>query len=113
MVSNKERIENFKARLGGLQDSMSHLEMGMANKLLLIEENLQRLTDTVISSCEGSPNHSLRRSRPSRPNKEERSKQPETDRQGFYSKLAKLDFPMYTDDDLMEWFNRIKQFFEF
>lgn len=40
MASNKERIENLEAGLGGLQDSASRLEMGMADKLQLIEENL-------------------------------------------------------------------------
>lgn len=50
MVSNKERIENLKIGLRSLQDTVSRLEVGMVDKLLLIEENLQCLTDTIMSS---------------------------------------------------------------
>lgn len=44
MESNKEWIENLEASMGGLQDSVSQLKVGMVNKLRLIEENLQRLS---------------------------------------------------------------------
>lgn len=47
MTSNKERIENLVASLGGLQDSFSRMELVMADKLRIIKENLKRLTDTV------------------------------------------------------------------
>ena len=33
MATHKERIENFEARLGGLQDSMSQMELGLNDKL--------------------------------------------------------------------------------
>lgn len=59
MASNKTWIEKLEVGLGGLQDSMSRLEVGIANKLRLIEENLLRLSDTIMSSREGSISHSL------------------------------------------------------
>ena len=33
MATNKERIENLEARLRGLQDSMSQMELGLNDKL--------------------------------------------------------------------------------
>jgi hypothetical protein len=34
-------------------------------------------------------------------------------RQMFSSKLAKLEFPIYSGNDPTEWFNRVDQFFEY
>lgn len=113
MTSNKEQIEQLEVGLGGLQDSMSRFEIGMTDKMRLIEEDLQRLTDTMLSNCEGSASHTLSRLGANRPYREEENERPETGPQGFYSRFAKLYFPTYAGDDPIEWFNRVYQFFEF
>lgn len=59
MTSNKEQVENLEVGLGSLQDSVSRLEIGMADKLRLIEENLQRLSNAIASNWEGSSSNHI------------------------------------------------------
>ncbi|KAH9717760.1 hypothetical protein KPL71_021954 [Citrus sinensis] len=40
MANNKERIENLEARLGGLQDGMQQMEIGINQKLHQLEETI-------------------------------------------------------------------------
>lgn len=107
MTSNKERIENLVASLGGLQDSFSRMELVMVDKLRIIKENLKRLTDTVTFNWEGSSSNASSRAGYSRPSREGAEKT-EGGRQPFCSKLAKLEFPSYVGDDPMEWFNCVE-----
>lgn len=80
MASNKERIESIEQGLGAFQDTVSQLEMGMADKLCLIEENLQRLTDTVLSSREGSFSNLMGQLGPPRTTKDDGPQQIDTTR---------------------------------
>ena len=43
MTTNKERIKALKARLGGVQDGMLRLELGVTDKLHHLEETINKL----------------------------------------------------------------------
>lgn len=113
MTSNKEHIENLEHGLSGLQDLASRLELGMADKLQFIEENLQCLSDTVMSSREASANNSMGWVEQARPVRDDEPECGETGSHNFYLKVAKLEFFTFASDDPMEWFNRVMQIFEF
>ncbi|KAK0588855.1 hypothetical protein LWI29_006264 [Acer saccharum] len=112
MASNKERIESLEAGLGGLREGMNQMELGVA-KLQQMEETINRLSEALFSNKEGSSNNSSSRDGYSRINKEDNREEPEGNRQIFSSKMAKLEFPKFSSDDPIEWFNRVDQFFEF
>ncbi|KAK6940972.1 Retrotransposon gag domain [Dillenia turbinata] len=57
MSTNKEIIENLEAGLGELQQGMSRLELGLANKLHHMEETLTRLSEALLSNKEGFNNN--------------------------------------------------------
>jgi chromosome segregation ATPase len=112
MATNKERIENLEAELGGLQDSVSRMELGLNDKLHHMEEVINKLSMALLSTKDSSSNTNSR-SGPSRHNREEFTESVEGGRQMFSSKLTKLEFPRYSSDDPTEWFNRVEQFFEY
>jgi len=112
MATNKERIENLKVALGGLQDSMSRMVLGLNDKLHHMEEVINKLSMALLSTKDSSSNTNAR-SGPSRHNREEFTESVEGGRQMFSSKLTKLEFPRYSSDDPTEWFNRVEQFFEY
>ena len=58
MATNKERIENLEARLGGLQDGMQQMEIGINEKLHQLEETINRMYEAFFSNKEGS-SHTL------------------------------------------------------
>jgi hypothetical protein len=106
-TSNKERIEALEARLGGVQDGMQQLELGVADKLHHLEETINKLSEAFLSTREVSSNnqregscHSTREGNNS-------------NRQIFSSTMAKLAFPRYSREDPTEWLSRVAQFFEF
>ncbi|XP_021894835.1 uncharacterized protein LOC110812376 [Carica papaya] len=112
IASNKERIENLEQGLGGLQESVSRLEVGMTGKPRLVEENLQRFSDTMMSSREAFASNSIGRLGQAQPVRDDGLERIETGRQNFYSKVAKLEFPTFAGDDSTKWFNWTEQFFE-
>ncbi|XP_034707028.1 uncharacterized protein LOC117930485 [Vitis riparia] len=95
MGTNKERIEQ-------LEDGLHRMELGMADRLRQVEENLNRLSDVLLANPKNPILGSI------------------TNREGngggrlvVSSKTAKLEFPRFSGDDPTEWFNRVNQFFEF
>jgi hypothetical protein len=111
MTTNKERIENLEAALGGLQDNFNKMELGVTDKLQQLEAAISRISEVLLPRQE--PNSS---------NVQERSGQAfgarsrdTTDggRSMFSSKLAKLEFPKYFGTDPTEWLTRVDQFFEY
>ncbi|GFZ01153.1 hypothetical protein Acr_14g0007880 [Actinidia rufa] len=115
MTSNKERIENLEAGLGGLQEGMDQMELGIAEKFHHLEETINRLSEALFSNKEGSSrhNHPNNRDSHSRNNWEDNRDEMDGDRSVFSSEMAKLEFPRYSGNDPTEWFNRVAQFFEY
>ncbi|KAL5565238.1 hypothetical protein UlMin_028402 [Ulmus minor] len=109
MASNKERIEALEAGLGGVQDGMLRMELGVTDKLHHLEETINKLSEAFLSTREASSNTNHGREGSFRSHREE------TDggRQIFSSKMAKMEFPKYSGDDPTEWFSKVAQFFEF
>ena len=101
MGTNKERIEQLEAGLGGVQEGLHRIELGMADRLLHVEETLNRLSDVLLAIQE-NPIH-INHYREGN----------EGGRVVVSSKTAKLEFPRFSGDDPTEWFNRVNQFFEF
>ena len=54
MATNKERIEQLEAGLGGLQDRMSRMELGLTDKMHQMEETIHRLSEALLSNKEES-----------------------------------------------------------
>jgi len=113
MATNKERIENLEAELGGLQHSVSQMELGLNDKLHHMEEVINKLFVALLSTKDPSSSNTNDRSGHSGHNKEEFKEFAEGGRHMFLSKLIKLEFPRYFSDDPTEWFNRVEQFFEY
>ena len=78
------------------------MELGMADRLRQVEENLNRLFDVLLANLENPILGSIT-------NRECNGR----GRLVVSSKTAKLEFPRFSGDNLTEWFNRVNQFFEF
>lgn len=83
------------------------MELGMADRLRLMEETLNRLSEVLLAKSEN-------------PNPDNHHQEGNHHREGndggrlvVSSKTAKLEFPQFLGDDPTEWFNRVNQFFEF
>jgi len=113
MTTNKEGIENLEVGLGGLQDGMSRLELNIVDRIHQMESNINKLTEVLLSNKEGSSSNTNDRSERTRHNREEFLEKIDGGRQMFSSKLAKLEFPIYSGNDPTEWFNIVDQFFEY
>lgn len=111
MANNKERIENLEARLGGLQDGMQQMEIGINQKLHQLEETINRMSEAFFSNKEESI-HNIN-NHPSYSYKENTKEEVGGSRMIFSSKMAKLEFPRYTGDDPTKWFTKVSQFFEY
>ena len=98
----------IRTRTWGLQDNMQQMEIGVADKLQQLEMTLARVSDVLLTGRDSPSHHNFGREGSSR-----------TLREGgdynkpFSSKIAKLDFPRFSGDELMEWLNRVNQFFDF
>ena len=101
MGTNKERIEQLEAGLGGVQEGLHRIELGMADLLRHVEETLNSLSDVLLAIQE-NPTHGNHYREGN-----------EGGRLVISSKTTKLEFPRFSGDDLTEWFNRVNQFFEF
>ncbi|XP_041025505.1 uncharacterized protein LOC121265907 [Juglans microcarpa x Juglans regia] len=88
MGTNKERIEQMEARLGGVQDGLHRMDLGMADRLCQVEETLNRLSDVLFANQE-IPNHHREGN--------------DGGRMVVSSKTAKLEFPRFSGDDPTEW----------
>ena len=53
MATKKERIQNLEARLGGLQDGMQQMEIGINEKLHQLEETINRMSDAFFQTKKG------------------------------------------------------------
>ena len=113
MATNKERIENLEAGLGGLQDNMSRMELGIVDKLQRMEDTILKLSEVLLTNNEASHSNSNERNSRLRANREEPREHSEGGRSMFSSKLAKLDLPRFSGDDPTEWFTRVDQFVEY
>lgn len=109
MATNKERIKRVEAGLGGMQDSMKRMELGINDKLHHLEETISELAES-LSATKGTPSHSTHENAgSSQPSKEENA----GGHQQLPLRVAKLEFLRYSGDDPIEWFNRASQFFEY
>ncbi|RVW35013.1 Retrovirus-related Pol polyprotein from transposon 17.6 [Vitis vinifera] len=113
MATNKERIEQLEAGLGGLQDRMSRMELGLTDKMHQMEETIHRLSEALLSNKEESSSNTNDRNGRVRNNRDNSKEQMEGGQQMFLSKLAKLEFPRYSGNDPTERFNKVDQFFEY
>ena len=87
--------------LGGVQEGLHMIELGMADRLRHVEETLNRLSDVLLATQENpTPINHYREGN-------------EGGRLVVSSKIAKLEFPQFSGDDSTEWFNCVNQFFEF
>ncbi|GFY94873.1 hypothetical protein Acr_10g0002580 [Actinidia rufa] len=104
MTSNKERIENLEAGLGGLLEGMDRMELGVADKFHHLEETINRLSEALFNNKEGSSrhNHPNNRDSHSRNNREDNHDETDGGRLVFSSKMAKLEFPRYSGNDPIE-----------
>ena len=84
-----------------MQDGLHRIELSMADKLRHLEKTLNHLFDVLLPNQEppthGNPNRGGHN-----------GGQPIVS-----SRTAKLEFPRFSKDDPIEWFNRGNQFFEF
>ena len=97
MGTNKERIENLEAGLGGLQNSFNRMETGVTNKLYHIETVISKLLEILMAKQTTSDNNASNPTSSS-PNDRYHSIREETrenlgGRPLFSSKLANLEFP--------------------
>jgi len=113
MTTNKERIENLEVGLGGLQDGMSQMKITLVDRMHQMEANINKLTEALLSNKERSSSQSIERNGQPRHQREEFTERTDRNIQMFSSKMAKLEFPIYSGNDPTEWFNIVDQFFEY
>ena len=95
MSTNKERIEILEAGLGGLQDGIQRMELGMADKFNQLEATLTRMSEAFFSN-KGSTNHDTREQEAySRPHIDDN----DGHRLVMSFKTAKLEFPRFSGGD--------------
>ncbi|KAL6350705.1 hypothetical protein AAG906_028162 [Vitis piasezkii] len=108
MTTNKERIELLEEKLGGVQEGMQRMEVGITDKIQRLEETIAKLSEAFLSS-RGSPSHNNYQQEGSHRTNRDTGE----NIRPFSSKIAKLEFPRFSGDDPTEWLNRVDQFFEF
>ncbi|KAH7575759.1 hypothetical protein JRO89_XS02G0210500 [Xanthoceras sorbifolium] len=113
MTTNKERIENLEAALGGFQDHLCKIEESVTAKLQQLEITLSKTIEALLSKQQPSSSYGTSFTVRSHNTREESRESNESTRALFSSKLTKLEFPKYSRDDPIEWFTRVDQFFEF
>lgn len=109
MATNKEHIENLESELGEVKSGMHRLEGSTADKLQHLEGTLNRLTDLILTNKESSTHHTFDRKDHGSYNRDDSS----GERRIFFSKVAKLDFLRFSEDDPIEWFNQVNSFLNF
>jgi hypothetical protein len=109
MSTNKECIESLEAGLGGLQDGMHRMELGMADKFNQLEATLNRMPEMFFSNKESTNHDTHEQDAHSRSHKDNNERPCLV----VSSKIAKLEFPKFPKGNPTVWFARVDQFFEF
>ncbi|RVW14863.1 Transposon Tf2-11 polyprotein [Vitis vinifera] len=109
MTTNKERIELLEEKLGGVQEGMQRMEVGITDKIQRLEETIAKQLSEAFLSSRGSPSHNNYQQEGSHRTNRDTGE----NIRPFSSKIAKLEFPRFFGDDPTEWLNRVDQFFEF
>ncbi|KAH9724161.1 hypothetical protein KPL70_007389 [Citrus sinensis] len=109
MTTNKERIEILEQGVGGLQDEVHNLGLGMNDRMQCLEESLKALSDAVLSSKASQSSHSVKQGHMHQYQQDVT----ESSRLNILPLRAKIECPRFAGDDPTEWFNRVAQFFEF
>ncbi|RVW50431.1 putative mediator of RNA polymerase II transcription subunit 36b [Vitis vinifera] len=112
MTTNKERIEILEQGVGGLQDEVQRLGLGMNDRMQRLEESLKALSDVVLSSKAAQPSHSSHSVKQGH-TPQYQHEETEISRLNIPPLRTKIEFPRFAGDDPTEWFNRVAQFFEF
>ena len=109
MSTKNECIESLEAGLGGLQDGVHRMELGMANKFSQLEATLNCMSEMLFSNKESTNHDTHKQDTYSRSHRDNN----EGPRLVVSSKIAKLEFPRFSGGDPTEWFAQVDQFFEF
>ena len=112
MTTNKERIEILEQGVGGLQNEVQRLGLGMNDRMQRLEESLKALSDVVLSSKAAQPSHSSHSVKQGH-TPQYQHEETESSRLNIPPLRTKIEFPRFAGDDPTEWFNRVAQFFEF
>jgi hypothetical protein len=62
MTTNKERIENLEAALGGLQADFNRMELGVTDKLQQLETVISKISEVLLTRQEPSSSNVNERS---------------------------------------------------
>ena len=62
MATNKERIELLEVSIGGLQDNMSRMELGVNNKLHQLKAVSNRISEAILPKQDPTTSHAFERS---------------------------------------------------
>ncbi|RVW59136.1 hypothetical protein CK203_105516 [Vitis vinifera] len=90
MTINKERIKLLEEKLGGVQEGMQRMEVGITDKIQRLEETIAKLSEAFLSS-RGSPSHNNYQQEGSRRTNRDTGE----NIRPFSSKIAKLEFPRF------------------
>ena len=95
--------------VGGLQNEVQQLGLGMTDHMQRLEECLKALSDVVLSSkaSQSSPLVKQRHTSHFQPDVNESSCL------NLPTLRTKIEFPRFAGDDPTEWFNRVAQYFDF
>lgn len=59
MATNKERIELLEATPGRLKDNMSHIELGVDDKLYQLENAINRISKAILEDYDSTTTHAF------------------------------------------------------
>ena len=108
MSTNKERIEHLEEGLGGVQDGMQRMEVGITDKIQQLEDTIAKLSEALLSSRSSPSHNNYNWERQSRTNRDTSD-----NNKPFSSMIAKVEFPRFFGDDPTEWLNRVNRYFKF
>lgn len=92
MVTDEEKIKNLKINLEGVQDHLSRMEAGFANKLHQLVGTLRWLTDTLVLNRERSSNNAPGQPGQTQSNHDDGLEKSDGSQSPFYSKAKTFDF---------------------
>lgn len=104
MATNKTWIKALESKLNGIQDGIHSMELEVINKLQQREDTISSLFDALLYSRESFNHHNSEWEYLSHTNWTNH----DDSQVVFSSKIVKLEFPWYSSDDLIEWFNLIE-----
>ena len=103
MTNNKERIEILEQRVGGLQDDVHKLGLGMNDHMQRLEESLKALSDAVLSSKASQSSYLVKQGHMYQYQQDET----ESSHWNILPLRAKIEFPRFARDDPTEWHNSL------